>query len=286
MPGNVAARISQERWLGGRNGLFEARARSGRWVVAGTVAGVWRLSLWCLLAALLVMALSDSTYTYLTEVANYTSGDPIDVGWIAAYLGIALAALSSRLADVVAPVLAPSGERSQPSLASLVSPLLPVLVALSVTAVEIRLGDHLDEVSWLMALALIVLVLVRQALAVFELLAPSRQAHEGWMDRLTRSVLDVAGDRDHADRQPVAMADHDASAQQSGGGGGSASVSHSPEVRWLRPAGQRYVPPPASKSAASERTERTHAVIVAVLTLDDHATCSPRARVLFRRRGT
>jgi hypothetical protein len=32
-----------------------------------------RLSLWCLLAGLLAMALSDSTFTHLTAAANYTS---------------------------------------------------------------------------------------------------------------------------------------------------------------------------------------------------------------------
>jgi len=44
-----------------------------------------RLSLWCLLVALLVMALSDSTYSYLTEVGRYTGADVIDTGWVAAY---------------------------------------------------------------------------------------------------------------------------------------------------------------------------------------------------------
>ncbi len=57
------------------------------------------LSLCCLLAALLAMALSDSIFSYLTEVAKYTGGDVIDTGWVAAYLGIALAAFSSRASD-------------------------------------------------------------------------------------------------------------------------------------------------------------------------------------------
>src|ERR1039457_1346032 len=57
-----------------------------------------RLSLWCLLGALLAMALSDSTFTYLSDVASYSSssGHVIDTGWVVAYLGIALAAFSSR----------------------------------------------------------------------------------------------------------------------------------------------------------------------------------------------
>jgi hypothetical protein len=154
-----------------------------------------RLSLWCLLAALLAMALSDSTFTYLTEVAKYTSGSLIDAGWVAAYLGIALAAFSSKSSSAVVP----RAEHSKPSLASLVSPLLPVLLALSVAAVEIRLGHHLDHAAWLMAFGLIALVLARQVLMVLELLAPSRHAQAGLMQRLTHAVLGDAG----AEEEPV-----------------------------------------------------------------------------------
>ena len=77
----------------------------------------------------------------------------------------------------------PSAPR--PSLASLISPLVPVLLALGVVAVEIRLGHHLDRAAWLMAFALIALVLARQALMVLELLAPSRDdSNAGLMQRL------------------------------------------------------------------------------------------------------
>ncbi len=153
------------------------------------MTGSNRLSLWCLLAALLAMALTDSTFTYLTEVAKYTGGDLINTGWVAAYLGIALAAFSSRFSGAVAP----SAERSRPSLVSLVSPLLPVLLALTVAAVEIGLGHRLDHAAWLMAFGLIALVLARQGLMVLELLAPSRHAQAGVMQRLTHAALGGAG---------------------------------------------------------------------------------------------
>ena len=143
------------------------------------------LSLCCLLAALLAMALSDSIFSYLTEVAKYTGGDVIDTGWVAAYLGIALAAFSSRASDTT---VSPA-EHSRPSLASLVTPLLPVLLALSVSAVEIRLGHHLDRAAWLMTVGLIALVFMRQGLMVLELLAPSRNVQAGLMHRLTHAAL-------------------------------------------------------------------------------------------------
>jgi hypothetical protein len=141
------------------------------------MSGQHRLSLWCLLAGLLAMALSDSTYSYLTEVANYASSSTnlVDAGWVAAYLGIAVAAWSS---DAGGARLVTVERAGPPSLASLISPLLPVLVALSVTAIEIRLGHRLDRAGWLMAFGLIALVLTRQGLAVLELLSrgPGRVA--------------------------------------------------------------------------------------------------------------
>jgi hypothetical protein len=138
------------------------------------MTGARRLSLWCLLAALLAMALSDSVYTYLAEAADYSSANPIDVGWIAAYLGIALAAFSSGSSRATAPGGASrsrGAERSSPSLASLTAPLLPVLLALGVIAVESARGQHLDSAGRLMALALIVIVLTLActALAFFDL---------------------------------------------------------------------------------------------------------------------
>ena len=45
-----------------------------------------RAALWFVLLAIVAMAISDSTYTYLSEIKSYTTGDLIDVGWIVAYL--------------------------------------------------------------------------------------------------------------------------------------------------------------------------------------------------------
>ncbi|MGD0981630.1 MAG: hypothetical protein ABR946_09145 [Solirubrobacteraceae bacterium] len=149
-----------------------------------------RLSLWCLLAALLVMALADSAYTYLTASSSYTSPGLIDTGWVAAYLGIALAAFSSQPRSEV--VL--KADRERPSLVSLVAPLVPVLIALTVTAVEIRLGHHLDHAAWLMAFALVAVVLVRQALILFELLGPGHGPYAGPRERLVQAALRGAPD--------------------------------------------------------------------------------------------
>jgi hypothetical protein len=159
-----------------------------------TMNGTGRLSLWYLLGALLTMALSDSAYTYLTEVASYSSSraNPLDAGWIAAYLGIALAARSSRGESVLAPVPG----RCAPSLTSLLAPLLPVFLALSAAAAELGLGDRLDRAAWLMAFALVALVLMRQVLTITETLEHARDREDALPRLLTHAVAGPHDDRD------------------------------------------------------------------------------------------
>jgi hypothetical protein len=129
-----------------------------------------RIGLWFLLGGLLAMALADSTYAYLSGVQGYEPGNLFDLGWFIAYLGIALGAFLSDQPEVV-----PDMQRSPlPTLGQLVAPFAPVLVALSVMAHEVKFGDRIDGDSIVIALALIVMVLVRQGLFLLDALRPER----------------------------------------------------------------------------------------------------------------
>jgi hypothetical protein len=130
------------------------------------MSGVSRLSLWTLLAALVLMALSDSAYSYLSGVGDYEVGGWIDAGWFAAYLGIAVAAWVSGTGDVVVPAHDAAPRLSR---LALLAPLVPVFIALAVATVEIRRGNQLDAVGWASIVALIGMVLIRQALMILEL---------------------------------------------------------------------------------------------------------------------
>ncbi len=156
-------------------------------LTARAMSGGDRRSLWCLVAGLSALALSDSTYSYLTEIASYSSssGNVIDAGWIVAYLGIALAAFSSSGHSVGTLKL----DTPKPSLASLIFPLAVVLIALIVAALEIKLGDHLDHAAWWSVFALIALVLVRQGLAIVEILTPASEGPSSVTQRLTDAAL-------------------------------------------------------------------------------------------------
>jgi hypothetical protein len=129
-----------------------------------------RLGLWFLLGGLLAMALADGTYAYLSGVQGYEPGNVFDAGWFVGYLGIALGAFLSDQPEV-APQMRGSG---LPTLGQLAAPFAPVLIALSVMAHEVKFGDRIDGDSIAIALALIVLVLVRQGLFALDALRPER----------------------------------------------------------------------------------------------------------------
>ena len=79
--------------------------------------------MWVLLG-LFAMAVADSTYAYLLEVGRYATGNLIDTGWVLGYLAIAAGA-STTTGKPRACHREPDGV----SLASLVTPYVPVLVA-------------------------------------------------------------------------------------------------------------------------------------------------------------
>ncbi len=125
-----------------------------------STAATGRRPLFWVLVGLFAMAVSDSTYAYLVEAGRYSTGNLVDIGWVVAYLAIAVGA--SR--DSGQKVLAPSHQAVEASLISLVTPYVPVLLALSVITFELELHHHVDRFSWLTGFGLTLLALARQAL--------------------------------------------------------------------------------------------------------------------------
>lgn len=123
-----------------------------------------RYGLLWVLAGLSAMAVSDSTYTYLVEVGRYSTGNLVDVGWVVAYLAIGVGALGDRGGAVSASTY----ERAPDSLVSLVTPYVPVLLALSAVTLEVELHHHVDRVSWLAGFGLALLAIARQGLVLVD----------------------------------------------------------------------------------------------------------------------
>jgi hypothetical protein len=127
------------------------------------------------LVGLFAMAVSDSTYAYLVEVGRYSTGNLVDVGWVVGYLAIAVGASG----DAGQTVRVPSELPTEASLASLVTPYVPVLLALSVITFELELHHHVDRFSWLTGLSLTLLVIARQALLLVDRRRESFSASDG-----------------------------------------------------------------------------------------------------------
>jgi hypothetical protein len=147
------------------------------------MTGGRRVSLWFLLGGLLAMALSDSAYAYLAEVQDYATGNLIDAGWIAGYLCIGLGAYFAK-GDMTR-----RGRRSGSLLPSIVTPFLPVLLALSVAGIETELGHRPDRVAVLMVLVLVMLVLSRQALLLLSLVRSPSEPGASLSDRIAQIAL-------------------------------------------------------------------------------------------------
>jgi hypothetical protein len=138
------------------------------------MTGAERLSLALLLGGLLAMAVGDSAYAYLTGVADFESGGLLDLTWIAAYLGIGLSAWLAAPEHAGMrrrPLARATADAATPPLAPLVAPFVPVLAALIVLGVQTQLGHRPDRPGLVAALVLVVLVLTRQALLLFDLRA-------------------------------------------------------------------------------------------------------------------
>jgi hypothetical protein len=112
-----------------------------------------------LLTGLLVMAVTDSAYTYLAQVGGYSSGDLIDAGWLLAYLAIAAA---GRVYESPTDARVTQSPSSGAAVLAVLGPYVPIIVALAVIAVGLTRGKHLDRVETVIAACLIMLVLARQ----------------------------------------------------------------------------------------------------------------------------
>jgi hypothetical protein len=128
-----------------------------------------RVHLALVMAGIVAFAVADSSFTYLTEINSYSGGSFLDAGWVAGYLLIGLGAVWAETCPT------PPPEHIEASTVSLVAPYAPVLVVLAVTGVQLLRGKQLETVSWLIALALVLLVLGREALRGWDGLRRSRE---------------------------------------------------------------------------------------------------------------
>ena len=131
--------------------ILIARAGRREWISLGLV-----------MAGVVAFAIADSSFAYLTEVNTYGNGNSLDTGWVAGYLLIGLGALWS--------MTTPSRhvETTEASTISSLAPYLPVLVVLAVTSIQLLRGRHIEPVAWAMAFVLVLLVLGREVLRLWE----------------------------------------------------------------------------------------------------------------------
>jgi diguanylate cyclase len=124
-----------------------------------------QLPLQLMSAGMAAMAVSDSAFTYLTATGAYRSGGLTDLGWPAAFLLLAVAALAERPDDHGSEHLrAPAA----PSRAAVFMPYGALLLAAGIAAAQLLTGNRVDRVEQGNLALLIVLVFVRQLVTLAE----------------------------------------------------------------------------------------------------------------------
>lgn len=120
-----------------------------------------RVSIRIVAAGLLVMALTDSAFTWMTMDGSYSSSNPIVMLWPLAYLLLALAASYRRGRD----------RRAEPRVqqfGSMLTPYIPLALAIAV-AIPRALGDGLGPFLSVNAGVIVAVVLLRQAVLAVDL---------------------------------------------------------------------------------------------------------------------
>ena len=121
-----------------------------------------RLVLTLLTLGLACLALADSGFAYLTAKGEYASGNSVDIGWVAGFLLVTVAATAGRQAST-----ASEGGPQQLGWAPILLPYAPLLLAAVVVSAQPLTIVFTGPVEVVAAL-LVVAVMFRQFLAVRE----------------------------------------------------------------------------------------------------------------------
>ena len=115
--------------------------------------------------AMAAMAVADSVFAYLNATGRYATGSMSDVGWVAAFLLLAVSGVNA--ATSTARIPAPEVDSDRPA-ATTMLPYLPLLCAAAVLTVRRAQGVSLDSVEYVGMSASFAMVLARQYLTVRE----------------------------------------------------------------------------------------------------------------------
>jgi diguanylate cyclase (GGDEF)-like protein len=118
------------------------------------------------------LAVSDSAYVYLVSLERYTSADLISSGWVIGFLfvgaaGLTVEPVSDHLPRALRSRTGPQVS-TRPSLLRLTLPYLPLLTAVVALCFRLLTAPAAPTVDLLLGIALVVLVLTRQFLAIID----------------------------------------------------------------------------------------------------------------------
>ena len=113
------------------------------------------------------LALADSAYVYLTSVEKYSSANLVSSGWVFGFLFVAASGLTARREDSNGQHPPVRGRHTpRPSRLRLLLPYVPLVAAVVALCVRLLSAPTTPTVDLLLGVALVVMVLARQFLAL------------------------------------------------------------------------------------------------------------------------
>ncbi len=126
------------------------------------------------------IALADSGFVYLTSLTSYSSGSVIDIGWFA---GFAVLFVAARRPERLVP--AADADHGLRFVSSLWVPYTPVVIMATAVLFQHWRGESLDGTATFTAMAVLLLIVLRQVLTLRENLALVRNLEDRVQSRTT-----------------------------------------------------------------------------------------------------
>ena len=114
------------------------------------------------------LALSDSAYVFLVSLERYSSADLISSGWVFGFLFVGAAGLTVQPDQPPEVASSRTGPRVRPSVLRLTLPYIPLLAAVVALCFRLLTAPGAPTVDLLLGIALVLLVLTRQFLAMVD----------------------------------------------------------------------------------------------------------------------
>jgi diguanylate cyclase (GGDEF)-like protein len=160
----ITAADPRQQWLGIAYPATDAAALTALVTSLTSVAPRWRRQLLYVVAGFTAIAIADTGFAVLISRDEYSTGHPVDLGWVAGFLLIALGAVGAPAPNTTTW----RAKREQPTWAAILVPYIAVMSAAAAVLIVQLTRSTLDPVFVYLGVSVVPLAALRHALTLRE----------------------------------------------------------------------------------------------------------------------